>query len=219
MLQALGVVLILMTAFAVVVGGASSLFARPASRILAGAVAGVWLAIVIDATMSGAIKQLPLFGAVFALPLISTLVASVTIPELRARLLNMSPRIIVGLNSLRVIGVLFVALAWTGAASGPFPYSAGIGDIITGLVAIALLRRGSLSAKDGSVVAWNTLGTVDLLVAVALGVTSRNPHLTQLPWVLIPLFLVPCYLAGHAVMYAQMFSARSLQRIEQLTAA
>lgn len=220
MLQFVGVVLIFTTVGAVVATVASNLFVRPASRILAGAAAGAWLGIVIGAVVSGAVKQLPLFGAVFAAPLIAALIASLTIPELRARLLSISPRIIVGINSLRVIGILFVAMAFTGALSGPFPYFAGIGDILTGVVAIALLWRApSLSASDGRVAAWNTIGTVDLAVAVALGVTSRNAELTQLPWALIPLFLVPCFLAGHAIIYAQILSAPSRRPVQQRSAA
>lgn len=220
MLQFLGVVLILMTVGAVVTAIAGSLFVRPASRILAGAAAGAWLGIVIDAVASGAVKQLPLFGALFAAPLMAAIVAFLAIPELRSRVLNISPRIIVGINSLRIIGVLFVAMAYTGALTGPFPYFAGIGDIITGLVAIGLISRApSLSASDSRVAGWNTIGTIDLLVAVSLGITSHNAELTQLPWALIPLFLVPCYLAGHAVIYAQILSSPSRRRVQQRSAA
>lgn len=209
MLQSLGVVLIFTTAAAVVIAIALSLFAQPAGRVFAGAVGGAWLGIVIDATMVGAIKQLPVFGALFATPLLVALIASLTSREVRKRLLNVSPRLVVGLNGLRIIGVLFIALAYTGALSGPFPYFAGIGDIVTGLLAIPLAwRTPSLRATDGRVLMWNTIGALDLLVAVALGVTSGSPEVTQLPWALIPLFLVPCYMLGHAIIYGQILFGR-----------
>ena len=52
-------------------------------------------------------------------------------------------------------------------------------------------------------------GTIDLLAAVVLGITSapdspvriffdqQEPVLTSLPWALVPGFLVPCFFIAH----------------------
>ena len=46
--------------------------------------------------------------------------------------------LLIGLNAMRVLGVLFLLLALDGRLAGPFPFSAGLGDIITGVFAIPL---------------------------------------------------------------------------------
>ena len=54
---------------------------------------------------------------------------------------------------------------------------------------------------------WNIFGTLDLIVAVSLGVISArggSAAMTTLPWALIPLVLVPAYLIGHAIVFARM---------------
>ena len=65
--------------------------------------------------------------------------------------------LLIGLNALRVLGVLFLLLAVTGRLSGPFPYSAGLGDIITGVFAIPLALSVARSQKlpVGAIVRWN----------------------------------------------------------------
>ena len=55
-------------------------------------------------------------------------------------MLSLSLPLLVGLNVGRVFAVLFLLLAGEGRLSGPFPHSAGWGDIITGVVALPLLR-------------------------------------------------------------------------------
>jgi len=81
--------------------------------------------------------------------------------------------LLIGLNALRVIGVLFLMLAAVDRLSGPFPYSAGLGDVITGILAIPLARaaaRGNLRR----VVEWNAFGALDLFAAIGLGLTSAQ---------------------------------------------
>ena len=77
--------------------------------------------------------------------------------------------LLIGLNALRVIGVLFLMLAAVDRLSGPFPYSAGLGDVITGILAIPL-ARGNLRR----VVEWNAFGALDLFAAIGLGLTSAQ---------------------------------------------
>jgi hypothetical protein len=138
--------------------------------------------------------------------------------------------LIIGLNAMRILGVFFILRAIAGQLAGPFPYSAGIGDMITGLYALPVARlvaRGQLS--DFRVAAWNWFGMLDLVVAVALGVTSRpgsplniihwgvgSAAVTTLPLSLIPLVLVPTYLIGHAIVFAHIRAhASSRGRLEQ----
>jgi hypothetical protein len=90
--------------------------------------------------------------------------------------------VMVALNIVRVFAVLFLMLAAEGRLTGPFPYSAAWGDIITGVVAVPVLWL----LKDGgaryttAIAAWNLFGAADLVLAIAFGVTSAEGSPLQL---------------------------------------
>jgi hypothetical protein len=112
---------------------------------------------------------------------------------------------------------MFLFLVVAGRLGGPFPFSAGIGDIITGLFALQVARlAASKSANHPRVLLWNAFGTLDLIAAVALAVTSQpgsalqlihagvgSAAITTAPWAMIPAFLVPFYLIGHGIVFVQ----------------
>jgi hypothetical protein len=102
---------------------------------------------------------------------------------------------------------MLVAAA-TGVMSGPFPYAAGIGDVLTGAFALAVARVAARKPNDVRVLEWNIFGTLDLVVAVSLGATyatsGASIAMTTLPWSVIPLVLVPTYLIGHALVFAHL---------------
>lgn len=230
MLQALGVVLIFATVAAMIVTIATTLFERRGTQVAAAAIAGGWVGVLLDITLSGALKYTLMLPALFLVPFAVGAVTIAASPAARARLLDIPRRSILGVNVLRAIGFLFLALAFAGQLGGPFPYFAGIGDIIVGLVAIPLvLDEPRLGRSDSRLVMWNVLGLLDLVTAVGLGMTSINGSPLQLihagagtnailhlPWALIPLFLVPCYMIGHVVIFAQMRASTS--RVEYATA-
>jgi hypothetical protein len=70
------------------------------------------------------------------------------------------------------------------------------------------------------VLAWNILGTLDLVIAVSLGVASApgspiqifgetvgSEAMWSLPWSNIPTLLVPFYLITHGIIFAQLARA------------
>jgi hypothetical protein len=83
--------------------------------------------------------------------------------------------VMVALNIVRVFAVLFLMLAAEGRLTGPFPYSAVWGDIITGVVAVPVLWL----LKDGgarhttAIAAWNLFGAADLVLAIAFPPPER----------------------------------------------
>ena len=138
---------------------------------------------------------------------------------MRAALLHVPLSTLVGLNIARSLGTFFVFLAWSGRLGGPFPQSAGWGDVITGLLAAAVmgLALRHNAARDRAIWLWNAFGTLDLPAAITLGVTSVNGSPLQLvhagagsaavltlPWSLIPSVLVPFYLITHGIIFAQL---------------
>src|SRR5207244_2519099 len=107
-------------------------------------------------------------------------------PAARDAMLSVPMPLMIGLNVVRVFAVLFLLLAVAGRLSGPFPYSAGWGDIITGVLAVPVLWL----AKSGGarhattittwITAWNLFGAADLVLAIALGITSADGSPLQL---------------------------------------
>src|SRR5262249_58037891 len=83
----------------------------------------------------------------------------------RASLLALPTRILIGLNMGRILAVLFLLLAREGRLSGPFPFYAGWGDIITGVLAIPILLGRLESKRPAVVMAWNAFGAIDLVNA------------------------------------------------------
>ncbi len=188
-----------------------SLPVRSAARLALGAGVGVWVALAIAMTVSGALMHsrfaLPVF---FMLPLSAAAFAA-TFPSVRTAMMAIPVSSIVALNAMRVLGVLMLTAALTGMMSGPFPYAAGIGDIFTGALALGVARVAAKKPNDVRVVGWNVLGALDLLVAVSLGATyatsGASAAMTTLPWSIIPLCLVPTYLIGHALVFAHVRAA------------
>jgi hypothetical protein len=143
-------------------------------------------------------------------------------PAWRAALLGLPIPLLIGLNVSRIFGAFFLFLAAAGRLSGPFPISAGWGDIATGVLALPALWLVLRPAQGGQplVSAWNMFGALDLVVAVTLGITSAQNSPVQifdvgpgstalqvLPWSFIPSVLVPFYLIVHAILFVQLRQA------------
>ena len=210
-------------AFAVIlISVASTLTLRLGQRIGLAAIAGGWAGVAVATTAAGALDNAAR-GAIavlvlFSTPLAATAILAALSATARRALLALPMSLLVGLNVIRVAGVLFLLLAATGRLAGPFPYSAGWGDIVTGVLAVPVAWLAARQpGKRRLIRAWNAFGALDLVVAVALGITSRNGSplqiihagvgtaaLTQLPWSMVPTFFVPFFLIGHAVIFAKL---------------
>src|SRR5256714_352097 len=197
----------------------------PSQRIALSLGAGLWTGLA--AALAGANLFLgknpvgpPIIGTVIAFPLVATAVAAWVSSSVRASLLTMPMPFLIGLNVWRVAGGFFLLLAAEGRLGGPFPYSAGWGDIITGVLAlpVAWLALGG----QGKALAWtwNAFGMLDLVAALAFGIISANGSPLQiihagegseavqmLPWALIPNLFVPMFLIVHAAVFAQLARA------------
>lgn len=204
---------------------------RNGSRLVLGAGIGTWLALVIAITSSGALRASPLFLPIFfSLPLIAAGLAATSSAGRKALMAIPVPTII-ALNAWRVVGVFMLIAALDGHMSGPFPYSASIGDIITGLFALPVARIAAKDLRDVRVLQWNIFGALDLIVAVALGIMTANgpvqlihvgvgsTAMTTLPWAFIPVVLVPTFLIGHALVFAHLRAAAAASKSAQVRLA
>ena len=194
-------------------------------RLFAAGVAGAWVGLATAVAATGALvyspdQPIPVVGALFATPLLAAAALSLGSKSFRTALMAIPTELLIGLNALRLLGLLLLMLAVVGRLSGPFPYFAGIGDIITGLLAIPLALRVA-RGEAASIGAWNAFGALDLFVAVGLGLTSGqggplqlfhvgvgSEAMQSLPFSLIPTVLVPFYLITHALVAAQLVARR-----------
>jgi len=125
----------------------------------------------------------------------------------------------IGLQVYRVIGGNFlILLAYGGAFPGAFALPAGLGDVLTGLLALPAALYLASGAPYGRTVAtaWNLLGIADLISAVSLGALTSpgplqlialdHPNLltSSYPSVMTPAFAVPLSLILHGLSLWQL---------------
>jgi hypothetical protein len=161
----------------------------------------------------------PVVGIMAALPVVAAGVVAAASARAREVLLALPLPLLVGVNIMRSVGVFFLMLAAEGRLGGPFPQSAGWGDIVVGLTAIPLTMMVARRAPGyrGALLAWNILGTLDLVSVVTLGIISAPGSPLQLlggsvgstavwtlPWSNMPTLLVPFYLLTHGVIFANL---------------
>jgi len=196
---------------------------RVAKVTLAAAI-GVWIGLAAAAAGAGWVtisRPVPVVGLFVAVPLLAAALATAW-PAARKAMLSIPMPVMVALNVVRVFAVLFLMLAAEGRLTGPFPYSAAWGDIITGVVALPVLwlLKDGAARYTTAIAAWNLFGTADLVLAIAFGVTSAEGSPLQLfpgpgseamqhvPWSFVPTVLVPIWLVLHAIIAVQLRRAK-----------
>jgi len=187
-------------------------------------IAGLWIGLAIALATTGiyaaTATPVPVVGIMVVLPLIAVGAAMLLSSGARATLLALPVPLLLGLNALRILpGAFILLLASQGKLSGPFPQSAGWGDIIVGIIAIPLMLAAArnFTGNRAALLAWNILGTLDLLEAVALGVLSApgsplqifggavgSTAMWSLPWSSVPTLLVPFYFISHGIIFAHL---------------
>jgi hypothetical protein len=197
--------------------------ARRAAKITLAGVIGVWIGLAAAAAAAGWLKiarPVPVVGLFVVIPLLVTALAAAW-PAARNAMLSISMTAMVALNIVRVFAVLFLMLAAEGRLSGPFPYSAAWGDIITGVVAVPVLALLKDAARHTTAIAaWNLFGIADLVLAIGFGITSSEGSPLQIfpgpgsdamqyvPWSFVPTVLVPLWLILHGIIAVQLRRAK-----------
>src|SRR5215472_1940773 len=153
----------------------TTLPAALAGRLTLAAAAGAWVGFAVAVAGAGELASPAATLILFATPIATVVAVASFSSTARASLLAMPMPMLVGLNAIRILGAFFLMLAAAGRFGGPFPWSAGWGDVITGIFAIPLAwaaARGSPNRRF--ILAWNVFGTLDLVDAVTLGIISTN---------------------------------------------
>lgn len=189
-------------------------------------IAGLWTGFAVVLAGRGALLgtvglgPVPPIGIVVLAPLVAVAVGLAFSPALRRTLLALPTDLLIGLNTVRILGVFFLLLMAQGRLGGPFPQSAGWGDIVTGTAApfvILILMRVRWGVPIVARI-WNVFGALDLVAAVVLGAVSADGSPIQvfhtgiagplpvqaLPWSLIPTVLVPFWLILQGIIHVQL---------------
>lgn len=161
---------------------------------------------------NGAPGQPPIaLGLSVVIPVVVFLMWFARSPGFRDYLLSLNARTLTIVQSWRVGGFVFLVLYSYGILPGLFALPAGWGDIAIGATAyLAAVKLGD-ARRRRSFILWQLLGTLDLVLAIALGVTARfirpagisTDAMSVLPLSLIPTFVVPLLLMLHFICIAQ----------------
>jgi hypothetical protein len=180
------------------------------------ALVAVWFAVALGASLlqvfSNPAQTVGVAVAIAAsTPLIAFLLWFAVSPGFRQFTLGLSPRALTAVQAWRLIGFTFVLLEAHAALPAVFALPAGYGDMLIGATATFAAWKLASPGRRGSFILWQSLGVLDLVNAVAVGVTApllapQGPSMlpmTVLPLSLVPTFLVPLFLILHFICIAQ----------------
>jgi hypothetical protein len=197
---------------------ASTLTARPASSIrnLTVTVIAIWFLFAITGSLLGVFDSVPrppiLLGLAAFVPLAVYGFWYLTSERFRDFVLSLDlQRLTLVAHTWRVVGIVFLILYRQGALPGVFALPAGWGDIAIGLTAPMVAWTCLQPFRKKLFIAWNLLGSLDLVLAMTFGVlASASPIgilagdvstrlMGQFPLSLFPTFLVPSVLITHLI--------------------
>ena len=122
----------------------------------------------------------------------------------REYILDLDLRLVLAAQLWRVIGAAFLfALAFDRLPSS-FAFPAGIGDVLTGVVAIGvLISLGNGTLSRARLYAFTALGIGDFLTAIVIGLALRPAELDLWPLIVFPTLAVPFFAVMHLIAVLQ----------------
>jgi hypothetical protein len=184
-------------------------------RNLTLAILVVWFLLAVAGSLLGVFDSeprppLPL-GLAAVIPVTLFAFCYLTSVRFRELVLSLDLRILTLAQTWRVGGIVFLILYQHGALPGVFAIPAGWGDIAIGITAPIVAWYWKRPFPSKTFIVWNVLGSLDLVIAVSLGVlASATPVgvlagdvttrlMGQFPLSLIPTFFVPLLLILHLI--------------------
>jgi hypothetical protein len=143
------------------------------------------------------------------------LLACWKVRTIRVCVLNIDLRWLVVLHLTRLFaGAYFLVLCQHRVLPCAFATPAGWGDIVIGVLAVALVSSMHTQFAKTVLLSWNTLGLIDIVFVVSsvlrFGLKDwQSMHaLRELPLSLLPTFLVPLIIASHVLIFVRLIRAR-----------
>jgi hypothetical protein len=131
------------------------------------------------------------------LALLTTLTAGYLVllsPTFCAIIAGIPQHWLIGIQTFRILGGVFLVRYLQGELPGVFAIPAGVGDVLTGIFApvVAYWWFAGKPYARAAAIAWNLFGMADLINAVAIGwLTGGGGGGIVFPIVLIPIYAVP----------------------------
>lgn len=185
----------------------------PVKTTKVGILLALWLLIAVIAVAAGALHQVFPPAVLMALSALAIL-SFLAIPPLRAWVFTADLRLLLLPHLYRFVGIAFLFLVAHGQLGEPFR-AIGWGDALAALGAMALLLLGRPQLGPGRRPAWllwNCFGATDiaLLLVTAVRAASSAPEKFQLfrnlPFGLLPAYVVPQLVATHVFIFLRLFS-------------
>jgi hypothetical protein len=184
----------------------------------------VWFLLAVGGSLLGVFDSEPrpplLLGLAFVVPVAAFVACYLTSARFREFVLSLDLRALSLAQTMRVVGIVFVILYYQGALPGVFALPAGWGDFAIGITAPLIAWFWKPPFPSRTFVAWNVLGSLDLVNVVILGVlTSATPVgilagdvstrlMGQFPLSLIPTFFVPLLQIFHLISFIRVAKGR-----------
>lgn len=139
-----------------------------------------------------------------ALPVASVAVLYRVSPRFRGYLLELDLRLLLGAQLWRVAGMAFLFTLAFDRLPADFAIPAGAGDVLTGVVALAvIIALGNATLTKSRLYAFTALGVGDFVIAIAAGLTIRPPELDPWPLIIFPTLMVPFFAVLHLIAVLQ----------------
>jgi hypothetical protein len=157
------------------------------------------------------------------LALMTTLAAGYLVllsPAFREIIAGIPQHWLIGIQTFRILGGVFLIRYFQGDLPGVFAIPAGVGDVLTGIFApvVAYWWFTGKPYARAAAIAWNLFGMADLVNAVAIGwLTGGGGGGIVFPIVLIPIYAVPRAFLVHSYSLIGLLRKRS-RRVESLDA-
>jgi hypothetical protein len=153
-------------------------------------------------------------GSRIPLALLTTLAAGYLLllsPTFRAIIGGIPQHWLIGIQTFRILGGVFLVRYFQGELPGVFAIPAGVGDVITGLFAplVAYWWVAGKPYARTAAIAWNLFGMADLVNAVVLGVVTGGGGGIVFPIVLVPTYAVPRAFLVHSYSLIGLLSKTS----------
>jgi hypothetical protein len=193
-------------------------FARkqPNQRALVtGVVLTLWFVAALALAGSGMLRggpgRPPPVGLGVGFPILVGGLALAFSPSARAFVAGMPQPWLIGLQAVRMLGLVFIAMEARGVLPAHFAEPAGWGDFVVGATAPLVAYATSRQSRGARwfAVTWNCVGLADLIVAVSLGALTAESSIrvfftipstdamSVLPLAMIPAFGVPLFVLLH----------------------
>ena len=126
---------------------------------------------------------------------------------------------LIGIQTFRILGGVFLIRYFQGELPGVFAIPAGVGDLLTGIFAplVAYWWFAGKPYARAAAIAWNLFGMADLINAVAIGtLTGGGGGGIVFPIVLIPIYAVPRAFLIHSYSLIGLLRKTSRHSVESM---